>query len=92
MKRILMIGLVLALLGVMLMSSAALAEGPCGDGDGSQARQGATNQYGATYGPGDGTSPIGGGEYGATYGPGDGIGPVLKCLDLNGDGVCGRPQ
>jgi hypothetical protein len=74
MKRILMIGLVLALLGVMLMSSAALAKGPCGDGDGSQARQGATNQYGATYGPGDGT------------------GPDLKCLDLNGDGVCGRPQ
>jgi len=74
MKRILMLGLVLALLGAMVITSAAFAKGPCGDGDGSQARQGATNQNGASYGPGDGT------------------GPVLKCLDLNGDGVCGQPQ
>ena len=73
MKRILMFSLVLALLGALIISSAALAQGPCGDGDGSQARQGATYQNGATNGAGDGT------------------GPISKCLDLNGDGVCGRP-
>jgi hypothetical protein len=74
MKRILMFSLVLALLGAMVISSAAFAQGSCGDGDGSQARQGTTHQNGANYGPGDGT------------------GPISKCLDLNGDGICGRTQ
>jgi hypothetical protein len=80
MKRILMLGLVLALLGVMVISSAAFAKGPCGDGDGSQAHLGAANQHGETYGPGDGTGPKPGGEYGP--------GPYGTCQDLNDNGIC----
>jgi hypothetical protein len=58
MKRIVMLGLVLALLGALIISSVAFAQGPCGTGDGSQTRQGATYQNGATNGAGDGTGPI----------------------------------
>jgi hypothetical protein len=70
MKRILMLGLVLALLATMIISSAAFA---CGAGDGTEARNGTTAQYGAGNGAGDGT------------------GPIQKCLDLNGDDLCGKP-
>ncbi len=70
MKRILMLGLVLALLASMVITTATFA---CGAGDGVQARNGTVAQYGAGKGAGDGT------------------GPILKCLDLNGDGVCGKP-
>jgi hypothetical protein len=58
MKRILMFGLVLALLGALIISSAASAQGPCGSDDANQARQGATHQNGATNGAGDGNGPI----------------------------------
>ncbi len=70
MKRILMLGLVMALLATMILSTAAFA---CGAGGGTQARNGTAAQYGAGNGAGDGT------------------GPILKCLDLDGDGVCGKP-
>jgi hypothetical protein len=80
MKRILMLSLVLALLAAMMISTAAFAQGPNGGGDGSQARQGATAQNGATYGPGDGTGPTPGGQYGP--------GPNGTCADLNNNGVC----
>jgi hypothetical protein len=44
-------------------------------------------------GDGDGSRARQGATYqnGATNGAGDGTGPILKCWDLNGDGVCGRP-
>jgi hypothetical protein len=80
MKRILMLSLVLALLAAMMISTAAFAQGPSGGGDGSQARQGATAQNGATYGPGDGTGPIGDEQFGP--------GPKGTCADLNNNGVC----
>jgi hypothetical protein len=70
MKRILMLGLVLALLAAMIITTATFA---CGAGDGMQARNGATAQYGAGNGAGDGT------------------GPIQECLDLNEDGLCGKP-
>jgi hypothetical protein len=73
MKRILMFGLVLALLGAMIISSAAFANG-------------ATNQYGATSQNGPAYGPGGG------YGPGDCTTCVPKCLDVNDDDICGRPQ
>jgi hypothetical protein len=72
MKRILMLGLVLALLGAMIISSAAFAQG-------AAYQNGETHRNGASYGPGGG------------YGPGDCTTCVPKCLDLNGDGTCGRP-
>jgi len=70
MKRVLMLGLVLALLASMVIATATFA---CGAGDGAQARNGTLSQFGAGNGAGDGT------------------GPILKCLDLNGDYVCGKP-
>ncbi len=70
MKRILMLGLVMALLATLILSKAAFA---CGAGDGTQAQNG-------TYAP-----------YGSGNGAGDGTGPVHMCLDLNGDGACGKP-
>ena len=30
-------------------------------------------------------------QYGAGDGAGDCTGPLLTCLDLDGDGVCGKP-
>jgi hypothetical protein len=72
MKRILMLSLVLALLGAMVISTAAFAAGPWGSAGGSQ--------NGATYGPGDGTGPIGGGAFGP--------GPRETCVDLNNNGIC----
>ena len=80
MKRILMLSLVLALLAAVVISTAAFAQGPRGDGDGSQARQGTYTQNGATYGPGDGTGPIGGGQFGP--------GPHGTCVDSNNNGIC----
>ncbi len=70
MKRIVLLGLVLALLAAMLISSGVLAAGTC---DGSQARQGAMYQYGSGSGAGDGT------------------GLLHRCVDLNGDDICGKP-
>lgn len=55
MKRILMLGLVLALLATMILSTAAFA---CGAGGGAQVRNGTAAQYGAGNGAGDGTGPI----------------------------------
>ena len=80
MKRILMLSLVLALLAAMVISTSAFAQGPNGESDGSQARQGATAQNGATYGPGDGTGPIGGEQFGP--------GPHGTCADSNNNGIC----
>jgi hypothetical protein len=80
MKRILMLSLVLALLAAMVISTAAFAQGPNGGSDGSQARQGATAQNGATYGPGDGTGPVGREQFGP--------GPHGTCADANNNGVC----
>jgi hypothetical protein len=69
MKRILMLGLVLALLATMIITTATFA---CGAGDGTQARNGAA-------------------QYGAGSGAGDCTGPIQECLDLNEDGLCGKP-
>jgi hypothetical protein len=55
MKRILMLGLVMALLATMILSTAAFA---CGAGNATQAHNGAQAQYGAGNGAGDGTGPI----------------------------------
>jgi hypothetical protein len=70
MKRVLMLGLVMALLATMILSTAVFASA---GGGGSQAHNGTYAQHGAGNGAGDGT------------------GPIQKCLDLNGDGVCGKP-
>jgi type II secretory pathway pseudopilin PulG len=117
-RRTFLLSAVLALVGVLVLSSAALAQGPDGSAktrnqqqaqvqlqvqqqaqdqleaqqrtrtttgeqpccDGSQIRAGATGDNGNTYGPGDGTGPITGGQFGP--------GPRGKCLDLDGDGIC----
>ena len=78
-RHIVLLSVVLALIGVLVISSAAFAAG----GD-SQAHAGASNQNGNTYGPGDGTGPIGDGQFGP--------GPFGKCLDANGDGICDCQQ
>jgi hypothetical protein len=77
-RHIVLLSVVLALIGVLVISSAAFAA------DGSQAHAGPSSQNGNTYGPGDGTGPIGGGQFGP--------GPLGKCLDANGDGICDCQQ
>ena len=54
-RHIVLLSVVLALIGVLVISSAAFAAG-----GGSQAHAGAYSQNGNTYGPGDGTGPIDG--------------------------------
>jgi len=81
-RHIVLLSVVLALIGVLVISSAAFAAG-----GGSQVRAGASSQSGNTYGPGDGTGPIGGEQ----FGPGPG-GPYGKCLDADGDGICDCQQ
>ena len=51
-----------------------------GSCDGNQERGGQYSRNGKVYGPGDGTSPIGGGQFGP--------GPNGKCLDVDSDGIC----
>jgi hypothetical protein len=92
MKRILILGLVLALLGTLIISSAAFAKGPRGDGEGNQERLGASYQNGETNQNRETNQYGEANQYGATNGAGDGSGPIQKCLDLNGDGLCGKPQ
>jgi hypothetical protein len=77
-RHIVLLSVVLALIGVLVISSAAFASG------GGQAHAGASSQNGNTYGPGDGTGPIGGEQFGP--------GPFGKCLDANGDGICDCQQ
>jgi len=74
-RHIVLLSVVLALIGVLVISSAAFAAG-----GGSQAHAGAYSQNGSTYGPGDGTGPIGDGQFGP--------GPYGKCIDLNQNGIC----
>jgi hypothetical protein len=74
MKRIVMLGLVLALLAAMVISTAAFAAATC---DGSQQRLGTAYQYASGNGPGDGTGTGSGGP-----------GPYLRCEDMPGDCVC----
>jgi hypothetical protein len=74
-RRIVLLSAVLALIGALIISSAAFAAP-----GGSQVRAGAYSQNGNTYGPGDGTGPIGGGQFGP--------GPLGKCVDLNQNGIC----
>jgi hypothetical protein len=74
-RHIVLLSLVLALIGVLVISSAAFAAG-----GGSQAHAGAYSQNGNAYGPGDGTGPIIGGQFGP--------GPYGKCIDLNQNGIC----
>ena len=81
-RRIVLLSAVLALIGALVISSAAFAA--CG---GSQAHAGTSSQNGNTYGPGDSTGPIGGEQ----FGPGPG-GPYGKCLDADGDGICDCQQ
>jgi hypothetical protein len=71
--------MVLALIGALVISSVALA----GSG-GSHAGAAAYSRSGNTYGPGDGSGPIGGGQFGP--GPSGPKGP--KCIDLNQNGIC----
>ena len=78
-RHIVLLSVALALIGVLVISSAAFAAG-----GGSQAHAGAYSQNGNTYGPGDGTGPIGGGQFGP--GPQGPQGP--KCIDLNNNGIC----
>jgi hypothetical protein len=73
-RHIVLLSVVLALIGVLVISSAAFAAG------GSQAHAGAYSQNGNTYGPGDGTGPIGDGQFGP--------GPNGNCIDLNQNGIC----
>ena len=77
-RHIVLLSVVLALIGVLVISSAAFAAG------GSQAHAGTYSQNGNTYGPGDGTGPLPGGQFGP--------GPFGKCLDANGDGICDCQQ
>ena len=81
-RRIIMLSAVLALIGLLVMGTAAFAQGPDGA---TQARSqlqsvGTPAQNGSGYGPGDGTGPIGGGGFGP--------GPKGQCLDLNHNGIC----
>ena len=78
-RHIVLLSVVLALIGVLVISSAAFAAG-----GGSQAHAGAYSQNGNTYGPGDGTGPIDGEQFGP--GPQGPQGP--KCIDLNNNGIC----
>lgn len=82
-RRIVLLGAILALIGVLVMGSAAFAAG-----GGTQAHAGAYSQNGNTYGPGDGDGPIIGGQFGP--GPQGPQGP--KCIDLNNDGICDCQQ
>ncbi len=68
-KRIVLLALVIALVGVLAVTAVAFAAGP---GAVTQ------SQHGNTYGAGDGTGPIGGGQFGS--------GP--HCVDANANGVC----
>ena len=113
-RRIIMFCAVLVLIGMLVISTSALAKGPDGANqaatqtrsqiaastqaqaqvqvrsqagpgctascDGSQEHNGQYSRSGQTYGPGDGTGPIGGGQFGP--------GPYGKCLDVDNDGIC----
>ena len=89
-RRIIMLGAVLALIGMLVISTGALAKGPDGAAQTqTQTRSQAQAQVqlgsqaarnGEGYGPGDGTGPIGGGQFGP--------GPYGKCLDEDGNGIC----
>jgi hypothetical protein len=74
-RHLVLLSVVLALIGVLVISSAAFAAG-----GGSQVHAGAYSQNGNTYGPGDGTGPMPGGQFGP--------GPFGKCIDLNHNGIC----
>jgi|GEM_PF-1965059 len=81
-RRIIMLSAVLALIGLLVISTAAFAKGLDGA---TQARSqlqpiGTQAQNGSGYGPGDGTGPIGGGGFGP--------GPKGQCIDLNNNGIC----
>ena len=78
-RHIVLLSVVLALIGVLVISSAAFAAG-----GGSQAHAGAYSQNGSTYGPGDGAGPIGDRHFGP--------GPFGKCLDADGDCICDCQQ
>ena len=82
-RHIVLLSVVLALIGVLVISSAAFAAGRRQSG----AVRAHHSQNGNTYGPGDGTGPIGGR---GRFGPGPRA--VGKCLDLNGDGICDCQQ
>lgn len=90
MKRIVMLSLVLALLGALVLSTAAFAGGPHGVRDGSGpiggGQWGAGEGNGSGYGPGDGSCPCDGEGYGPGSGAG-GKGPGT-CTDLNHNGIC----
>ncbi len=79
--RIVTVAAVLALVAAFTLSAFAFAAGPAG----SQVRTGAHShiggsmgQYGSSYGPGDGSGPLGGGQFG----------PGPFCVDANHNGIC----
>jgi hypothetical protein len=72
--RVVTVAAILALVAALTISTFVFAAGPAG----SQVQAGTHNQYGQSYGPGDGSGPLGGGQFGS--------GP--HCVDANHNGIC----